>query len=739
MAVIERLRIRSIQVKIVFWAGLCLLLGLTPMMGYATKALYDIAAESTEDHIVAEVLLETEEIKDGIESALSEARVLAHTLAATKREKLELTRGEASVLLRGVLDYGPRVIGAYTIWEPDAFDGRDADFAGQEPYDQTGRFVAYWLRDEQGRVRQGVPADIKVEGLEEYYELLKKTRLEYVVGPYMRDVHGKELPIASLVVPIIVNGHLYGIIGADIDLSFVQGWADEANIQNGVGKAIVVNNGGILVGVTDQPELVGQGMEVIHGPDAEDRLGTIQRGEKGVKLTQHTMEVFVPMAFGYAKAPWSVNVSIPRVEVNRVASALVWRLTGIAGLVVLGILVLLWFVAGKVAKPIQTITKVARSVSQGDLTVKADVRSGDETGVLADTFNQMLFQLRDMLRSEQEQRAYLEVMVEAYVDYVANVAKGDLTARLAIGEDVDDSGDPLTVLGNELNATTASLQNMTLKIREAAMGLSSASSEILAATTQQASGASEQSAAIAETTTTVDELKTIAQQSMGRAQEVAGTSQRTVEVSRAGREAVVAAIGSMGEIRARVEGIAENILTLSEQTQQIGEIIATVNEIASQSNILALNASVEAARAGEYGKGFAVVAAEVRSLAEQSRQATAQVRAILSDIQGATNATVMATEEGTKGVEEGMRLAGKAGEAIEELAGVIEESAQAAAQMVAGGRQQAAGVEQVAVAMQSINQATVQSLASTRQAEKAARELNDLARSLSDTVEQYRL
>ena len=227
----------------------------------------------------------------------------------------------------------------------------------------------------------------------------------------------------------------------------------------------------------------------------------------------------------------------------------------------------------------------------------------------------------------------------------------------------------------------------------------------------------------------MDELKTIAEQSVARAQEVAGTSQRTVEVSRTGQRVVEETVGSMREIRARVEGIAENILALSEQTQQIGEIIATVNEIAAQSNILALNASVEAARAGEYGKGFAVVAVEVRNLAEQSRQATAQVRAILSDIQKATNATVMATEEGTKQVEEGMVLALQSGESIEQLAGVIEESAQAATQMVAGGRQQATGVEQVAVAMQSINQATVQSLASTREAEKAAKPLHRRAMS----------
>jgi methyl-accepting chemotaxis protein len=193
----------------------------------------------------------------------------------------------------------------------------------------------------------------------------------------------------------------------------------------------------------------------------------------------------------------------------------------------------------------------------------------------------------------------------------------------------------------------------------------------------------------------------------------------------------------MAAIKHRVEGIAENILALSEQTQQIGQIIATVDDIASQSNMLALNASVEAARAGEQGKGFAVVAMEVRSLAEQSRQATTRVEAILSDIQRATNMTVMATEEGIKGVEEGVTLSARTGEMIQQLGGALARSAGAATQMVAGGQQQTSGIEQIAVAMQSINQATAQSLASTRQAEKAARDLNDLARSLKDLVEQY--
>ena len=397
------------------------------------------------------------------------------------------------------------------------------------------------------------------------------------------------------------------------------------------------------------------------------------------------------------------------------------------------------FIASTIANPIQKVAAAAQAIAQGDLSRRAGLRQKDEIGRLANSFDQMANRLGDMLRTEQEQREYLQTTIERYVEFMTQVGRGNLTRRLSLDGSGQSKDDPLLVLGRNLNDTVVNLHAMLTQIREAANNLSSAAAEILAATTQQASGASEQSAAISQTTTTVDEVRTISEQASARVREVANASQRTVAVARTGQATVQDTIESMGQIKERVEGIAENILALSEQTQQIGEIIAAVNEIASQSNMLALNASVEAARAGEHGKGFAVVAMEVRNLAEQSRQATSQVKAILSEIQKATNATVMATEEGTKGVDKGVQLAAQTQSAIEQLATVINESAQIATQVVAGGQQQVTGIEQIALAMQNINQATVQGLVSTRQAEKAAQNLNALATELNEMVAQYQL
>lgn len=224
----------------------------------------------------------------------------------------------------------------------------------------------------------------------------------------------------------------------------------------------------------------------------------------------------------------------------------------------------------------------------------------------------------------------------------------------------------------------------------------------------QASAASEQEAAVTETMSTLEEITATTGQTIQKSNALGEVSTRTREEGQRGQEVLRQAVDAMALVRQKVGTIAEMNLALSEQTKQIGEITQVVSKLAQESKMLALNASIEAAKAGEVGKGFAVVATAVRSLAEQSEEATIQVQKILGDIRNATDRAVMATEEGAKQVDLGVRLVEQSGETIAILNDVIREAETASLQIVGAVRQEGAAIEQIAMAMSDIRKATAQ-------------------------------
>jgi methyl-accepting chemotaxis protein len=237
----------------------------------------------------------------------------------------------------------------------------------------------------------------------------------------------------------------------------------------------------------------------------------------------------------------------------------------------------------------------------------------------------------------------------------------------------------------------------------------------------------------------VDEITHSGVQIGKRAQEVIASAQATAQTSSSGLRAVDETVRAMDAIREQAEAVAGNIVALSEKTQAIGEIITTVNDISERSHLLALNAAIEAAAAGEQGRSFAVVAAEMKTLADQAKEATSQVRSILGDIQRGINSSVMLTEEAVKRVAAGRERTDTTHTTINEISGRIQESVQTFQQIVASTNQQQLGIEQVMGALQNIRQASQQTAAGTRQLDTAAANLSQLSQQLVGLADRYRV
>lgn len=358
----------------------------------------------------------------------------------------------------------------------------------------------------------------------------------------------------------------------------------------------------------------------------------------------------------------------------------------------------------------------------GDLYAAAEQQSIETTSHLSDTTD-LGMQLGDIAAPYAEKMMALLDAKQARLSFIANLCL-ILTAVLGA----------VAIVGGILFSWFLS-RRIRGTLKKAVSDIGSAASRLRTVAAQASASAAQTAASTSETMATVEEVKQAAVLAQEKASEIAENSEGVAHISEAGQSMVEGTNASMETMRNKIEVVVETVGRLRERSQAAGEVIAAVNDLAEQSNLLSVNASIEAAKAGEYGKGFTVVAQEVKSLADQSKKATAYARSILSEIQKAGNTAVRAAEEGQGAVDAGRRQSLETGELIQTLAGRASEVAHAQAQISATSQQQLAGMEQIAKAIESIDQASDRSVEGTSQVDQEITRLQDLALRLGRLVD----
>ena len=430
--------VSSIRIQITLLTGLLVVIMSSVLVTYSIITSRQAAIASAETEALAIAEARAENVQNQVAPALDAARTLAYSLGVGKDpvHPEPLTRDQANAILRKVAEENPTFLGTWTIWEPNAFDGLDAQFANTPLHDSTGRFIPYWVRVNDSVSGEPV-RDYETSGLNDFYNLPRQTKQETIIPPFFYQVGGEDVLMTSLVVPIMENDRFYGVTGVDIKIDFVQGIVDEIDLYDGTATAVLMTDTGTLIAVRNRPDQALQTAASIF-PDFEQILPRIAAGETftSLSLDGQYLRVFAPVGVGETGSHSSLGLIIPLSAITTPATESAFREVLISlGIIVLSLFVL-WYLTGQLVRPVIDLTAVANTISAGDLNVVADVKASNETGILARAFNSMTSQLRNMLDT-LEQRVAVRTRDLATVAEVGTATATILDSKRLLQEVVD--------------------------------------------------------------------------------------------------------------------------------------------------------------------------------------------------------------------------------------------------------------------------------------------------------------
>ncbi|WP_438445927.1 methyl-accepting chemotaxis protein [Gorillibacterium sp. sgz5001074] len=430
-----------------------------------------------------------------------------------------------------------------------------------------------------------------------YLDAMKDSSKLAVTAPYVSKTTGDFVIALS---KVLNDGS--GVVGAEIKLKDLEVLT----------KGVKIGERGYAM-LLDQNKKVIVNQEMESGSDVQaDWVAAAYGSQKGDIRTDVGASVKRILFDTNALTGWKIGGVIEEKELAEQAAPILNRMLMVllVAMVLFGTLavVIVWFIT----KPLQELAGVAGRISEGDLTIRARVRSADEIGRLGSSFNAMADSLRTLLGQI-----------------------GELSMQVA-----------------------ASSQELTASAEQT----SKATEQIAGSVQEVATGAEGQVKSVSQGFSSIRGMADGISRILQGSQEVRKSSEEASAYSGEGSETMSEAIGRMGSVRGQVGELEQVMKLLDERSAAIGQIAEVMTGIAQQTNILSINASIEASRAGEQGRGFAVVALEVKKLAEQSRVSAEQIRDMIGMVQAETLSAVRVTEAVVSGVTEGSDSIRRAGD-----------------------------------------------------------------------------
>jgi methyl-accepting chemotaxis protein len=579
------------------------------------------------------------EVQTEIAVAMNAAHTLADAFEGMKAQGVP-PRDMLDGILKHVLDANPNFMAVWTVWEANALDGRDYDYADAVGHDASGRYIPYWNRM-YGEIDVEPCVDFDVPGAGDYYLVTKANGIETIFDPIEFKVDEKTALKTIVAVPIKFEDTIIGVVGVDVALAAFQPIIEGVKLFD-VGYGFLIANNGVFAGHGKKPELVGKHMEYFKfTPEA------IQAVKDGREFSEYkvstvtkktTYYAFAPIAIGKAGKKWSLATNIPTDKILENARQITWNSIFIGAVALLLLAGVVYFLADGISKPILSVAAVVNQVAnERDLTLSVPVTSKDELGTMATAFNNMMGQLhdtftlvagaatnvnehagevsqramanRDRAEHQEKQMRLMQKTVEDMGGTAAEVASGAAAQKGA----AETSGESVAVLTSGMESVADSSAAQIDEAREAAdrvQRMGETGAVVVQSAAKQGEMVDTVTEAVSRMATAVAEMTQVAGQSIEYGQQVLDAAQ---------------------EGASSVDATVQGMRAIAESSDQISEIITVITDIAEQTNLLSLNAAIEAARAGAHGKGFAVVADEVGKLAQRSSEAAKEITQLIKD------------------------------------------------------------------------------------------------------------